>query len=1333
MSMKKIVCLLLCLTMVLSMAACGKKEQNGGTATYTIRVQSAAEIPLKDVGIFIYEDSTQKELVAYLTTDAEGQASFTDVQRSTYVAVLDKIPTGYEAEESYAITGEMMTITLKTGKMSDADMEALRYKLGDAMMDFTVTGPDGTQYTLSGLFEGKKAVVLNFFYNGCQPCMNEFPYLQEAYEAYSDDIAVLAMNPVDGDDASVETLRKQLGVTFPMVKCDPMWEKVMELSAYPTTVFIDRFGNICLIHKGSVTEAKVFEDAFAYFAAEDYTQKMVEAIGDLATEEPEGTKENPTEIGGVTSFEVTVEPGQVVYTDLYKTFNMYLRIKSENAYVICNGKTYKPEKGVVSLKVNCPDTYTPVNVGIGNSGTKTETFKVTLSVPAGTLNNPHKLVPGEFDVKVAAGNDQGVYYTYKAAESGTLTLQYLSGTKGVEYGYFLYNLTTGAMRNLESDSVTDENGVVTVSVDAKKGHTVQVCISTLPDKNNSYPAGEFRFLAIFDNHEIKEEEKVPTTDYTVTVVDDENRPLSNVSVVLKVEDQDAPFATNGEGVAKITLPTGTYQGIFYVPDGYTAETTAFTLTGEVPNVKLTVNTIRQKNYTVKVVGPTAQPVANVFVKIGDNAWQRTDANGAVTLLLDVAEYSVTIMVPQGYSGETAYQFPENTAELTITLGYPAGSEQNPVEVNAYPFVTDKLSGAQEVYCKFNRVADVLGIVIADPDAYIRYGSTTVGADVSGNVKVSFEEIGAEAPWVLVIGNSGTAQERYTVEAVYEKGSVGNPEPLTTLGNMGLIKYPAGDTNGYCYSYTTPKNGVFSVQVKNKPAVSYDVVLSADDEEAKMSESQTEREVTLPLEAGQTVKIHIFANPDENDTYPELSVRLWTSFKESAVEPEPTEPEVPETTEGATTETTESVTTETTEETTTETTQPAESEPDTGDYVYKVKVTDHFGGAVAGVDVLFLYGGAPAGVGTTDAQGVAQLYTDVLGTYTVELAFTGTQYYYDTAAAVLTQSSRELTIKLTALLDESQFEEIYILNGNPAYRLKTGGTRVQLGNGKPNFSAEYENNCFFVFTPKEAGTYQITASGDVELSMWGTTTFISRWYGSKDEGRENALTESVSGSTVGNVTYVIGIKVDGSVRDVVVSVARIGDPQFSIADQPWSEWKSGLTHTDKWITEAGLTPVMAGGEIGSYALSKAITYLDFAAADGTYNLYYDETNGYYRLYENGPVILVDLNAKGRFVPLYERINGNGQYGGSAVTKYFYDEAGTFLRKENYTEYLQGCFDYVYLNTVDEKGYYPLTKDMMHVLQNGFVQWWDAESPNYMEGFADANPNYAWMFACGYVEP
>jgi thiol-disulfide isomerase/thioredoxin len=69
------------------------------------------------------------------------------------------------------------------------------------VMDFTVTDPSGNSYTLSELTAQKKAVVLNFWYVECAPCNAEFPFLQEAYEQYADQIALLALNPINAPEA----------------------------------------------------------------------------------------------------------------------------------------------------------------------------------------------------------------------------------------------------------------------------------------------------------------------------------------------------------------------------------------------------------------------------------------------------------------------------------------------------------------------------------------------------------------------------------------------------------------------------------------------------------------------------------------------------------------------------------------------------------------------------------------------------------------------------------------------------------------------------------------------------------------------------------------------------------------------------------------------------------------------------------------------------------------------------------------------------------------------------------------------------------------------------
>ena len=483
------------LLVVAVLAGCGETPAvtEPGTSTYTVTVTDEDGNPLQSVGVYVYSDPNQTELIWFARTDAQGTVSFTDAVSGSYYAVLQDAPKEYLLEAGYALTGESTTIALNLGRLED-NMDVV-LNLGDTMLDFSVTAPDGTVYTLSELLAEKDAVVLNFWFQNCEPCKSEFPYLQAAYEAYSDKIEVLALNPVDSSD-DVAHFQSQYGLTFPMAACNPNWLNVLQLTAYPTTVVIDRNGEICLIHGGYVRESGVFEKVFEFFTSEDYEQTFAENLQQILSagaEEPIlGTAENPVEIGGVTQLQVTVAPGQEVYYSLYRMGGKILRLENNNAYVIVDGTQYTPTNGVIEFTVTSSDNYTPVSMVFGNSGTAAQTYDVTFSSVAGSYDNPFSLKLGEFNVSVSAGNEQGVYYLYTAGQNGVLTVQCLHVTEGVKYDITLYNLNTYIQHNLEEDGDANQ-----VSVEVHPGDTVQVIIAALPNEDNEYPAADFRMEAGF--------------------------------------------------------------------------------------------------------------------------------------------------------------------------------------------------------------------------------------------------------------------------------------------------------------------------------------------------------------------------------------------------------------------------------------------------------------------------------------------------------------------------------------------------------------------------------------------------------------------------------------------------------------------------------------------------------------------------------------------------------------------------------------------------------------------------------------------------------------------
>ena len=303
--MKKLLVLVLCLSLTAGvLAGCASEPEsapqtttstapvkNETVSSYSVTVQNEAGTALDKVMVEVYADSGKTDIVQAKKTDGEGKMTFSQKSAEGMVAVLVDAPAGYLVEEYYPLTGEETVISLKTGaplteEHLNHDKNNALFSLGDAMPDFTVTTSDGAEHTLSKLLETHDAVVLNFWYLNCNPCKQEFPYLQEAYEQFSDKVAVIALNPVEGSDEEIESFRQENGYTFPMGKCDLRWGKMLKISSYPVTMVIDRYGNIVMSHNGSVDNAQMFMDMFVFFSAEDYKQTFIRSHSQLPTYEP---------------------------------------------------------------------------------------------------------------------------------------------------------------------------------------------------------------------------------------------------------------------------------------------------------------------------------------------------------------------------------------------------------------------------------------------------------------------------------------------------------------------------------------------------------------------------------------------------------------------------------------------------------------------------------------------------------------------------------------------------------------------------------------------------------------------------------------------------------------------------------------------------------------------------------------------------------------------------------------------------------------------------------------------------------------------------------------
>lgn len=236
---------------------------------------------MDDVLVKVFVDSSLTDLEYAAMTDREGKLSFTADRSDSYVAVVYPEQQGYVTETYYPITEKDTLVKVRTAPYEVTDVSALSLRLGDIVPDFHITCADGTHLSIAELLTEKKAVVLNFWFINCDPCRMEFPYLVQAYEEYKDDLEVIALNPYDGTDATVSAYAEQMGLTFPVSSADRFWRSAMNLHSYPTTVVIDRYGMICMVHLGAMIDTESFAKVFDYVTSDDYVQKPYKTLDEM--------------------------------------------------------------------------------------------------------------------------------------------------------------------------------------------------------------------------------------------------------------------------------------------------------------------------------------------------------------------------------------------------------------------------------------------------------------------------------------------------------------------------------------------------------------------------------------------------------------------------------------------------------------------------------------------------------------------------------------------------------------------------------------------------------------------------------------------------------------------------------------------------------------------------------------------------------------------------------------------------------------------------------------------------------------------------------------------
>ncbi len=126
---------------------------------------------------------------------------------------------------------------------------AVAGKLEGPAPDFTLKSRSGENLKLSE-FRGD-VVMINFWASWCGPCRQEMPLLDAMYERYQPmGFTLLGVN-VEEDSSKAAALLEEIPVKFPILFDDQNTvSQLYNLVAMPSTVFVDRDGNVRYVHLG---------------------------------------------------------------------------------------------------------------------------------------------------------------------------------------------------------------------------------------------------------------------------------------------------------------------------------------------------------------------------------------------------------------------------------------------------------------------------------------------------------------------------------------------------------------------------------------------------------------------------------------------------------------------------------------------------------------------------------------------------------------------------------------------------------------------------------------------------------------------------------------------------------------------------------------------------------------------------------------------------------------------------------------------------------------------------------------------------------------------------
>ena len=261
MKLNRVTALLLGLVLAFSLAACGQGASSASTASSSASSAAAEgkteeQLLAEENEILSANDALWEKVFSSMdknVTETTLSTNYGDFLRSA----LEKAKDQFSDEEYKTLTADAEKIRVieeQIAALAPAEDAASSgaASQGTAFPQFEGSDLEGNPVDNS-LFAGNAFTVVNFWFNGCKPCVEELDdlnALNEKVKAQGGEVVGINTETLDGNQQGIEAAKKLLAATgasyrnIYFASGSEAGKFALNIMAFPTTYVFDRDGNV---------------------------------------------------------------------------------------------------------------------------------------------------------------------------------------------------------------------------------------------------------------------------------------------------------------------------------------------------------------------------------------------------------------------------------------------------------------------------------------------------------------------------------------------------------------------------------------------------------------------------------------------------------------------------------------------------------------------------------------------------------------------------------------------------------------------------------------------------------------------------------------------------------------------------------------------------------------------------------------------------------------------------------------------------------------------------------------------------------------------------------